>query len=50
MAIFKIKTGLWKNTLFQFGEISGFFGPSILYSRDTIAKKNCINEEKEKEI
>ena len=30
MAIFKIKTGLLKNTLFQFGEISGYFGPSIL--------------------
>ena len=44
MAIFKIKIGLWKNTLFQFGEISGYLGPSILYTRDTIAKKNCINE------
>ena len=39
MAIFKIKIGLWKNTLFQFGQISGYFGPSILYAHDTIAKK-----------
>ena len=30
MAIFKIKIGLWKNTLFQFGEISGYLVPSIL--------------------
>ena len=29
MAIFKIKIGLWKNTFFQFGEISGYFVPSI---------------------
>ena len=44
MAIFKIKIGLWKNTFFHFGEISGYLGPLILYTRDTIAKKNYINE------
>ena len=48
MAIFKIKIGLWKNTFFQLGQISGYFCPSILYAHDTIAKKKCINEYKEK--
>ena len=49
MAIFKIKIGLWKNTFFQFSEISGYVCPSILYAHDAIAKKNVsMNRRKKK--
>ena len=49
MAIFKIKIGLWKNTFFQFSEISGYVFPSILYAHDAIAKKNVsMNRRKKK--
>ena len=50
MAIFKIKIGLWKNPLFQFGQISGYFGPSILYAHDTIAKKIVSKKRRKKKF